>query len=582
MDITIAKDTIQTIGPALFKPFGYTNDDMKWKRDHCIVLPNYTKAQAVKLRDILRQHSNLPRMTARLRDVETWLTILEGEKVRCKKIQQFAPMLKQYLKDAPKHWIYRKREDTESWQPYFVSAIDFHARQVDRWGSVTPAHVTVRIHWEELAAYLGSTLIFWAEDCEDLTVGQALGAAGYYTEDETRLREYEANVRKYNSIWDKIGLQCTAVGTATDDLPGKKREYYWSQSAGKIRLDKDGQPSRVLIDVLNETDSDDKDNENKRKPSGALWNEEACDHEGKPEDNDEDIGPGDEDEDQDIDATTDVEIPLAPALPCFDIKRHSRLRIYVEQLTVYCYDTALAEKLILPEEVTDLVDLLVQHRGGFKDIIGSKGQGAVILCAGPPGTGKTLTAEVYSEAMERPLYSVQCSQLGTDPDGLEKELMVVFGRAVRWNAILLLDEADVYVRSRGDDLQQNAIVGVFLRVLEYYSGVMFMTTNRADLVDDAIASRCLARIDYPIPSPDNQARIWRTLADTAGIRMDDDEIDRIVAKYPNLSGRDVKNLLKLASLVALAQKKPVTLSTVKFVKAFKPTLDPRKYQREDV
>lgn len=578
MNITVAKDTIQKIGSQFFKQFGYTDDDMKWKRDHTINLSNYTKAQAVKLRDVLREHKDLPRMTARLRDVETWISILEGDKVRCKKVKDFAPMLKQYLKEAPKHWVYCKRDDTESWQPYFVSAIAFHPREVDRWGQVTPARVRVTINWEELAEYHNSTLIFWAEDCEDLTVGQALGAAGYYTEDETRLKEYEANVKKYNAIWDKVGLQCTAVGLASDDLPGKERNY-WSRSVGKTRLDKDGQPARVLVDVLNETDKDEDNDKRKRKPSGALWNEEACDHEGKADD-DDDIGPGDEDEDQD-DSTDEVNIPLAPAIPCFDVKRHCRLRIYVEQLTVYRYDTTLSEKLILPEEVTDLVDLLVQHRGGFKDIIGSKGQGAVILCAGPPGTGKTLTAEVYSEAMERPLYSVQCSQLGTDPEELEKELMVVFGRAVRWNAILLLDEADVYVRSRGDDLQQNAIVGVFLRVLEYYGGVMFLTTNRADLVDDAIASRCLARINYPIPSADNQARIWRTLADTAGIELEDEEIDRIVAKFPDLSGRDVKNLLKLASLVAKANNKPVTLSTVKFVKQFKPTVDPRKYQGED-
>ena len=98
--------------------------------------------------------------------------------------------------------------------------------------------------------------------------------------------------------------------------------------------------------------------------------------------------------------------------------------------------------------------------------------------------------------MQRPLYSVQCSQLGLEPADLERELLKIFTRAARWNAILLLDEADVYIHRRGSDIQQNAIVGVFLRVLEYYSGVMFLTTNRAELVDDAIASRCLARIDY--------------------------------------------------------------------------------------
>ena len=47
--------------------------------------------------------------------------------------------------------------------------------------------------------------------------------------------------------------------------------------------------------------------------------------------------------------------------------------------------------------------------------------------------------------MQRPLYSVQCSQLGLEPADLERELLKIFTRAARWNAILLLDEADVYI-----------------------------------------------------------------------------------------------------------------------------------------
>jgi SpoVK/Ycf46/Vps4 family AAA+-type ATPase len=259
---------------------------------------------------------------------------------------------------------------------------------------------------------------------------------------------------------------------------------------------------------------------------------------------------------------------------CFDLNRHARVKLYVDQLTRYEYRTDLGDKLILPADVRGLVDLLVGHKGGFEDIIAGKSGGAIILCAGSPGTGKTLTAQVYSEAMSRPLYSVQCSQLGVDPESLEKELLIVFARAARWNAILLLDEADVYVAARGRDLTQNAIVGVFLRILEYYSGVLFLTTNRADLVDDAVASRCLARIDYAVPSPADQAKIWRTLADTSGVRMADAEIAKIVERFPYLSGRDVKNLLKLGSMVAGVRGGPVTADVIAGVKPFKPTADP--------
>jgi len=173
--------------------------------------------------------------------------------------------------------------------------------------------------------------------------------------------------------------------------------------------------------------------------------------------------------------------------------------------------------------------------------------------------------------MRRPLYAVQTAQLGTTAADLENELRRVFARSQRWGSILLLDEADVYVRARGDDLDQNAIVGVFLRVLEYYQGIMFMTTNRVDMVDDAIASRCVARIDYKIPHPNDQKRIWRVLADTAGIELPDAVIEQISDTWKDLSGRDIKNLLKLARMVTTAKNEPITKDTIEFVKRYKPT-----------
>ena len=194
-----------------------------------------------------------------------------------------------------------------------------------------------------------------------------------------------------------------------------------------------------------------------------------------------------------------------------------------------------------------------------------------IILLGPPGTGKTLTAEVYAEVMARPLYSVQTSQLGTDPNKLEDELLKTFTRSQRWNAILLLDEADVYVHTRGNSLKQNAIVGVFLRVLEYYHGVMFLATNRGQDVDDAIASRCIARIEYTIPSKEDQRKIWSVMNEVMGAKLTPEVMDKIVANHPFLSGRDIKNLLKLGKLVSEAQKKEISADVIDFVKRFKPT-----------
>jgi len=65
---------------------------------------------------------------------------------------------------------------------------------------------------------------------------------------------------------------------------------------------------------------------------------------------------------------------------------------------------------------------------------------------------------------------------------------------------MLIDEADVYIRKRSDDIAANAVVGIFLRVLEYFDGLLFLTTNRIDDIDEAIISRCIALIRYLAPT----------------------------------------------------------------------------------
>jgi len=254
----------------------------------------------------------------------------------------------------------------------------------------------------------------------------------------------------------------------------------------------------------------------------------------------------------------------------FHMAKHLRMRVHVRNLKAYEYDTKLIDKLIIPSHLKQLVHMLVEHKTtAFADVVAGKGGGAVVLLAGPPGVGKTLTAEVFAESEQRALYSVQCSQLGTDPEELEDALLKVFARANRWNAVLLLDEADVYVHERGDDLLQNSIVGVFLRVLEYQTTILFLTTNRPDDVDDAIASRCIARLNYDVPGPHDQREIWKVLAKTMGMTVAPKVLDGLYENNPKLSGRDIKNLLKLSKLLHGAT---VTVDSIEKVKVYQPTM----------
>jgi AAA+ superfamily predicted ATPase len=95
--------------------------------------------------------------------------------------------------------------------------------------------------------------------------------------------------------------------------------------------------------------------------------------------------------------------------------------------------------------------------------------------------------------------------------------------------------------------------------------------NRPEDVDDAIASRCIARLEYAVPSPDRQAKIWEVLSESAGIKISKKEIAEIVKRNPKLTGRDVKNLLKLGALFAASDGGKVNADRIDFVKSFKPT-----------
>lgn len=106
-----------------------------------------------------------------------------------------------------------------------------------------------------------------------------------------------------------------------------------------------------------------------------------------------------------------------------------------------------------------MVSSYVDKTAGLEDIIAGKGAGLVTLLHGPPGTGKTLTAECVAESVGKPLYQVTCGEIGTHSSMLEERLEEIFDDAVTWGAILVLDEADVFLQERDyENLERNALV----------------------------------------------------------------------------------------------------------------------------
>ncbi len=565
MIITIKKTIATAIGFKQFDQFGVNKEAWGWRDGAEVNLGRLSDKKLTALVELLETRKALRGVGILLRDIATWRAALnDSGSVKARTLKQFEPLLRAYLLDVPGHRVY-KRVDDAVWLPYYVNEIRYHPERRDR-GDYSPAFVSVSLIWETFGGKKSDSLSFQESDCRGIPVAEALARQSYVPETPELRAAYITEVTRFGEVIKQIGKQYIATGTGTDNLDGnpstRDSSWYWGREHTIQLVSDEGEPSRVVVDVFFEKDDTDRRENDRTRVDVWFWSRVKLKIDTEDDDGDDVL--------EQIDDPEEVEIPIHVYVAVFHLKKHLRMRVHVNHLTPYEYDAKLADKLVLPKELKALVHVLIEHKdAGFRDIVRGKAGGAVVLLAGEPGVGKTLTAEVYAESEKRALYSIQCSQLGTDPDTLEDALLKVFARARRWNAVVLLDEADVYVHERGDDLVQNAIVGVFLRVLEYQSSVLFLTINRPDDVDDAIASRCVARLNYPVPGPLEQWKIWRVLSENVGVKLADSVLTEICEKNPGLTGRDVKNLLKLAMLVARGQ--PITAAAVEYVKQFKPT-----------
>ena len=205
------------------------------------------------------------------------------------------------------------------------------------------------------------------------------------------------------------------------------------------------------------------------------------------------------------------------------VLRSKKWRIFnIDNIEDIKYNSGF-DDLVLPPGHKDTVEALVnRHSRAIEasatksevktsmDLVTGKGKGLIILLHGAPGVGKTSTAECVAEKTERPLFAITCGDLGESAIEVEENLEKNFSLAHRWGCLLLLDEADVFLSLRSQtDLRRNAIVSVFLRTLEYYSGILFLTTNRVGTLDPAFKSRIHVSLYYPNLTKKASSQIWR-------------------------------------------------------------------------
>ncbi|KAH0565858.1 hypothetical protein GP486_000755 [Trichoglossum hirsutum] len=168
--------------------------------------------------------------------------------------------------------------------------------------------------------------------------------------------------------------------------------------------------------------------------------------------------------------------------------------------------------------------------------------------------------------MHAPLYTMSAGDLGVAPEEIEKKLSEILEMATRWKAVLLLDEADVFLEQRTlKDLERNKLVSIFLRILEYYEGILFLTTNRVQTFDTAFQSRIHITINYPELTSGPRRVVWSTFltASNAPHSITDAQINQL-AELP-MNGRQIKNVIKTALLLAARNDVPLNRGHIESV-----------------
>lgn len=258
----------------------------------------------------------------------------------------------------------------------------------------------------------------------------------------------------------------------------------------------------------------------------------------------------------------------------FNLRRKKWLDLKVDQISDVQWNKTAFKSLVVESRTKDLIQALVSKQLSIErstDLIEDKGNGLILLLHGGPGTGKTLTAESVAEIAEKPLYRVTCGDIGIKAEDVEKYLESVLHLGKIWGCVVLLDEADVFLEQRTlEDLARNALVSVFLRVLEYYDGILVLTSNRVGTFDEAFKSRIQLALHYADLEEYQRQQIWNNFINRLeGLEEDVDLSDlrdnvQRLAK-DEMNGRQIRNAITTARQFAEWKGEKLTYKHLEYV-----------------
>lgn len=224
--------------------------------------------------------------------------------------------------------------------------------------------------------------------------------------------------------------------------------------------------------------------------------------------------------------------------------------------------------LIVDAEAGEEIETLIarcRHREQLAEPSGTRGMKA--LLSGASGTGKTLAARQVAWQLNKDLYRIDLSAtvnkyIGETEKALERALCA----AEEMDIILLLDEGDALMARRTDvgnanDRYANLETNFLLQRIENFGGILLVTSNDAERIDQAFTRRMDTAI---VLRPPDQMRRELILQNHIGTDARiSDALMRDIACRCALTGGQIRNIALHARLLALEQGNVISDSALR-------------------
>jgi SpoVK/Ycf46/Vps4 family AAA+-type ATPase len=260
--------------------------------------------------------------------------------------------------------------------------------------------------------------------------------------------------------------------------------------------------------------------------------------------------------------------PEQPALRQSDLERAAEQvrrdgqEIFEEESVSY-HDKYDLRSLIYADDVNKQIAAIVTacrrrqeiwREWGFAEKF-ARGSGICALFNGPSGTGKTAAVYAIAAELGLPVRTIEFATLQSKWFGdTERNVLRLFSKIRPKEEVVFLDECDSLLTSRTAQESQvrSNVVNIFLRQLEVFDGILFMTTNLKEELDPALERRLLFRVDFTMPDASMRERIWRSnLPAKAPVDRDIDWVQ--LAREYEFTGGQIRNAILSAMYAALAE-----------------------------